>query len=111
VSVLLTCLYTFISFNFCRVFYSLCFFSSDNEDPKKFVATAPIVDAPAIDAPEATAKKAGSHASKRLKKASVASTSLDAPRPITYTDDVSAIYFLLLTSLELLFYCLALGRL
>jgi hypothetical protein len=61
--------------------------------------------------PEASAKKAGSHASKRLKKASAASTSLDVPRTITSTDDVSIIYFLLLTSLELLFSCLALGRL
>jgi hypothetical protein len=105
------------------VFYSFCFFSNDNEDPKKFVATTPIVDAPAIDelpsqeaamvpkSPEAAAKKVGSRASKRLKKALAASTSLDAPRPITSTDDVSAIYFLLLTNLELLFSCLSLGRL
>jgi hypothetical protein len=123
VSVVLNCLYTFISFDLCRVFYSFCFFSSDNEDPKKFVATAPIVDAPAIDeppsqeaavvpkSPDTAAKKAGSRASKRLKKTSAASTSLDAPRPITSTDDVSAMYFLLLASLELLFSCLALGRL
>jgi hypothetical protein len=81
-----------------------CFFSSDNENRKKDVATAPIVDAPAIDeppsqeaavvpkSPEAAAKKAGSRASKHLKKASVASTSLDAPRPITSTDDVSATF-------------------
>jgi hypothetical protein len=82
-----------------------CFFFSDNENPKKYVATAPIVDAPAIDeppsqkaavvpkSPEAAAKKAGSHMSKRLKKASAASTSLDAPLPIISTDDVSAIFF------------------
>jgi hypothetical protein len=89
-----------------------CFFFSDNENPKKYVDTAPIVDAPAIDeSPEAAAKKVGSHASKRLKKASAASTSLNAPRPITSTDDVSAIHFLLLTSFELLFSCLALDRL
>jgi hypothetical protein len=81
-----------------------CFFFSDNEKPKKYVATAPIVDAPVIDeppsqeiavvpkSPEAAAKKAGSRASKRLKKALAASTSLDAPRPITSTDDVSAIF-------------------
>jgi hypothetical protein len=97
------------------VFYSFYFFFSDNEDPKKHAATAPIVDAPVIDeppsqeaavvpkSPKATAKKAGSRASKRLKKASAASTSLDAPRPITSPDDVSSIHFLLLTSFELLF--------
>jgi hypothetical protein len=81
-----------------------CSFCSDNENPKKDVATAPIIDAPVIDeppsqevavvpkSPEAAAKKAGSRASKRLKKASVASTSLDAPRLITSTDDVSATF-------------------
>jgi hypothetical protein len=45
--------------------------------------------------PEAAAKKAGSRAAECLKKASAASTSLDAPRPITSSDDVSAIFFLL----------------
>jgi hypothetical protein len=88
------------------------FLFSDNEDPKKYVATAPTVDAPVIDeppsqeaavvpkSPEAAAKKAGSRASKRLKKASATSTSLDAPRPITSTDDVSAIYFCYLLALN-----------
>jgi hypothetical protein len=61
--------------------------------------------------PKAAAKKAGSRASKRLKKASAVSTSLDAPRPITSADDVSAIHFLLLTSFELLFSCPAFDRL
>jgi hypothetical protein len=82
-----------------------CSFLSDNENPKKDVATAPIVDAPAIDeppsqeaavvpkSPEAAVKKDGPRASKRLKKASVASTSLDAPRPTTSTDDVSVTFF------------------
>jgi hypothetical protein len=81
-----------------------CSFCSDNKNPKKDVAAAPIVDAPATDeppsqeaavvpkSPEAAVKKAGSRASKRLKKASGASTSLDAPRPITATDDVSATF-------------------
>jgi hypothetical protein len=50
--------------------------------------------------PEAAAKKAGSRASKRLKRASMASTCLDAPRPITSTDDVSAIYFYCLLALN-----------
>jgi hypothetical protein len=43
--------------------------------------------------PEAAAKKAGFRTSKRMKKASAASTSLDAPRPVITTDDVSTIYF------------------
>jgi hypothetical protein len=82
-----------------------CFFFSDNEDPKKYAATAPIIDAPIIDeppsqeaavvpkSPEAATKKAGFHASKCLKKASAVSTSLDAPRLVIPTDDISAIYF------------------
>jgi hypothetical protein len=97
-------LYTFLSFNLCKVLLLFCSFCSDNENPKKDVATAPIVDAPAIDeppsqeaavvpkSPEAAAKKTGPRASKRLKKASGVSTSLDAPRPITSTDDVSATF-------------------
>jgi hypothetical protein len=85
--------------------FTFCFFFSDNEDPKKFAATAPVTDAPIVDeppsqeavvvskSPEAATKKAGSRASKRLKKASAASTSFDAPRPVIPTDDVSTIYF------------------
>jgi hypothetical protein len=46
--------------------------------------------------PEAATKKAGFHASKRLKKASAASTSL----PVIPTDDVSAIYFCCLLALN-----------
>jgi hypothetical protein len=105
----------FMYFSFCRLAQSVllfCFFFSDNEDPKKYAATAPIVDAPIIDeppsqeaavvpkSPEAATKKAGSCASKRLKKASAVSTSLNAPRPIISTDDVSAIYFCYLLALN-----------
>jgi hypothetical protein len=50
--------------------------------------------------PEAAAKKTISHASKRLKKASAASTSLDAPRPAIPTDDVSVLYFCCLLALN-----------
>jgi hypothetical protein len=50
--------------------------------------------------PEAATKKASFHASKHLKKASAASTSLDAPRPVIPTDDVSAIYFCCLLALN-----------
>jgi hypothetical protein len=44
----------FIYFSFCRLAQSVllfCLFFSDNEDPKKYAATAPIVDAPVIDEP------------------------------------------------------------
>jgi hypothetical protein len=83
-----------------------CSFCSDNENPKKDATTAPIVDAPAIDeppsqeadvvpkSPEAVVKKAASRASKRLKKASAASTSLDAHRPTSFDDDVSTTFLL-----------------
>jgi hypothetical protein len=60
--------------------------------------------------PEAATKKAGSRASKRLKKASVVSTSLDTPRPVISPDDVSTIYLCYLLAFELLFSCPALGR-
>jgi hypothetical protein len=95
--------YALLSIDLDIVLY-FCFFFSDNEDPKKFAATAPVTDAPIVDEPpsqeavvvpkslEAAAKKAGSRASKRLKKASTASTSLDAPWPVIPTDDVSTIY-------------------
>jgi hypothetical protein len=89
----------------CKV-STLLFLFSDNENPKKDAATAPIVDAPAVDEPpsqevavvpkslEAAVKKAGSRASKCLKKASVASTSLDAHRPMSSADDVSTTFLL-----------------
>jgi hypothetical protein len=76
----------------CLLFCSLF---SDNENPKEDAATAPLVDAPAVDEPpsqeavvvakslEAAVKKAASRASKCLKRAPVASTSLDAHRPVS----------------------------
>jgi hypothetical protein len=111
VTSLLNFSYALLSVDLDRVLY-LCFFFSDNEDPKKFAATAPVTDALVVDeppsqeaavvpkSPEAAAKKAGSHASKCLKKASAASTSLDAPRPVIPTDDVSTIYFCCLLALN-----------
>jgi hypothetical protein len=108
-----------IFFFICSFFLStwteystFCFLFSDEEDPKKFATTAPVTDTPVIDeppsqeaavvpkSPEAAAKKTVSRASKRLKKASAASTSLDAPRPAIPTDDVSALYFCCLLSLN-----------
>jgi hypothetical protein len=92
--------------HFCSLF-------SDNENPNKDAATAPLVDAPAADKPpsqeatvvaklpEAAVKKStSSRASKRLKKALVASTSLNTHRPVGSTNNVSA------TFCVLLFYCL-----
>jgi hypothetical protein len=102
-----------------------CFLFSDNENPKEDAATAPLIDAPAIDespsqeaavvakSPEATVKKVASRASKCLKRAPVASTSLDAHRPMSSADDVSTT-FLLLTLFyccELFFSCLTIDRL
>jgi hypothetical protein len=79
-----------------------CSLFSDNEDPRKDDVAAPLVDAPAADeppsqeaavvtkSPEAAAKKgAPSCASKRLKKALMASTSLDTHQPVSSADDVS----------------------
>jgi hypothetical protein len=91
---------------------TFCFLSSDKADPKKFAATASVTDTPVIEeppsqeaavvpkSPEAAAKITVSRASKHLKKASVASTSLDAPRPAIPTDDVSALYFCCLLALN-----------
>jgi hypothetical protein len=111
VSSLLNFSYALLSVDLDRVLYFLLFFS-DDEDPKKFSATAPATDAPIFDeplsqeaavlpkSPEAAAKKAGSRASKRLKKTSASSTSFDAPRPVTPTDDVSTIYVCCLLALN-----------
>jgi hypothetical protein len=91
----------------CLLFCSFC---SDNENPKD-AAIAPIIDAPAIDkppsqeadvvpkSPEAVVKKAASRASKRLKKASATSTSLDVHRPTSSDDDVSTAFLLAAYSL------------
>jgi hypothetical protein len=64
-------------------------------------ATAAVVDIPAsnepasqeagivVKSPAAPVKKGNSRSSKRLKKAAMASTSLDAHRPVISTDDLS----------------------
>jgi hypothetical protein len=109
----------FLSFNSCKV-SAFCSLFSDNEKPKRDATTASLVDAPAADeppsqeaavvvkSPESTAKKGiSSRASKRLKKAPVASTSLDTHRPVGSTDDVSTFFCgLLFLLLELFFSCL-----
>jgi hypothetical protein len=101
----------------CR---SVC---SDNEKPKGDAAAAAIVNIPTSNEPPsqeagvvvkplaAPVKKGNSRSSKRLKKAAVASTSLDAHRPMVSTNDVSiAPCDLLCLLLELSCSCLSFDR-
>jgi hypothetical protein len=113
----------FFSFGLREVF-AFHFLCSDNENPKKRAATAPSVEATAADEPsfqeaapvvkpkETPAKRVpSSHGSKRLKKATDASTSLDAHRPTTSSDDVTTSPGDLLCSLlELSCSCLPFDR-
>jgi hypothetical protein len=97
----LLCVSFLLTYAKCLLFGSLF---SDTEDPKRDVATASLVNTPATNqppsqeasvvakSPEAPAKKGNSRASKRLKKATVASTSLDTHRPVGSADDVSFAY-------------------
>jgi hypothetical protein len=98
-------------------------FCSDNENPKGDAATAAVIDIPASDeppsqeagavvkSPAAPVKKGNSRPSKHLKKAAVASTSLDAHRPVISTDNVStAPCGLLYLLLELSCSCLPFDR-
>jgi hypothetical protein len=77
------------------------FLRSDNENPKKYAATAPSVEATAADEPslqeaalvakpsKAPVKKVVStRGSKRLKKSTDAGASLDTHRPMSSSDDV-----------------------
>jgi hypothetical protein len=96
----------FLSFDLCKVF-AFCFLCSDNENPKRDTATTSTVDTPASNEPPSQESGAvvqspegNPHASKHLKKAAVASTSLDTHRPVISADDVST------ASCNLLFYCL-----
>jgi hypothetical protein len=82
--------------------FAFGFLSSDHEDPKKDAATAPLLDTLAssevpsqeatmvVRSPEAPVKKGTpARASKRLKKATTAGTTLDTHRPVGSPDDVS----------------------
>jgi hypothetical protein len=107
----------------CQVFafYSFC---SDNENPKKDAVTAPSVEvatadepsfqeaAPVVKSKEAPVKRVSSSGgSKRLKKATDASTSLNAHWPTSSSDDVSTNPGVLLCSLlELSYSCLPFDR-
>jgi hypothetical protein len=104
---------------------TFCSLFSDNENPRRDASTAPLVDAPAADeppsqeaavvakSPEAAVKKGtSSRASKHLKKAPVASTSLDTHRPVGSADDVSTTFCgLLFLLFELFFACFPFYRL
>jgi hypothetical protein len=98
-------------------------FSSDDEDPKRDAATAPLLDtfaatkvpsqeaAMVVKSPEAPAKKGTpARASKRLKKAMIAGASLDTHRPVGSPDDVRTdSYGLLFLLLKFFFLCLLLS--
>jgi hypothetical protein len=113
----------FFSFGLREVF-AFHFLCSDNEDPKKRAATAPSVEAtvpnepsfqeaaPVVKPKETPAKRVPSSCgSNRLKKATDASTSLDAHRPTTSSDNVTSSPVALLCSLpELSCSCLPFGR-
>jgi hypothetical protein len=112
---LLTQIFIFISslsLDSCKVL-TFCSLLSDNDDPKRDAATAPLLDtltvarmpsqedAMVVKSPEAPAKKGTlARASKRLKKAAVVGTSLETHRPVASPDDVS------IASCSRLFYCL-----
>jgi hypothetical protein len=93
--------------------FAFCSLLSDNDDPKRDAATAPLLDtlnvpkapsqedATVVKSPEAPAKKGTpACASKRLKKAAAVGSSLKTHRPVASPDDVS------IASCSRLFYCL-----
>jgi hypothetical protein len=85
--------------------FAFCFLRSDNTNLKRDTATAsnepPSQEAGAVvQSPEAHVKKGNPRASKHLKKAAAASTSLDTHRPVISANDVST------ASCGLFFYCL-----
>jgi hypothetical protein len=102
-----------------NTYLAFCSLSSDDEDPKGDAATASLVDtfaanelpsqeaAVVVKLPDAPVKKGtSSRASKRLKKATTASASLDTHRPAGSPNDVStASCGLLFLLLEFSFSC------
>jgi hypothetical protein len=116
---------TYLLFIFFLLTHAKFFFllfgslSSDDKDPKRDAATAPLLDtlaanearsqeaAMVVKLPEAPVKKGtSSRASKRLTKAMAVSASLDTHRPVGSPDDVStASYGLLFLLLEFYFSC------
>jgi hypothetical protein len=82
--------------------FAFCSLLNDDDDPKRDVAAAPILDtliitkassqkeAVVVKSPEVPPKKSTPvRASKRLKKAVAASTSLEVPRPAASSENVS----------------------
>jgi hypothetical protein len=82
--------------------FAFCSLLSDDDDPKREAAAAPLLETPIINkassqeeamvvkSPKVPPKKSTPvHASKRLKKAVAASTSLEVPRPATSSENVS----------------------
>jgi hypothetical protein len=83
---------------------TFCFLFSDEEDPKRFAATAPATDTPAVDeppsqevdlvvkspkAPRAPVKKVvATRGSKHVKKSTDAGASLETHRSTSSSDDV-----------------------
>jgi hypothetical protein len=103
-------------------FFAFCSLPSDDDDPKRDAATAPLLDtstvaktpsqeaAMVVKSPEAPAKKGTpAHAYKHLKKAVAVGASLDTHRPVASPDDASITsYGRLFLLLELFFSCLPL---
>jgi hypothetical protein len=80
---------------------TFCFLFSDEEDPKRFAATAPITDThvtdeppsqevdPVVKSPKAPVKKViVTRGSKRVKKSTDAGASLETHRSTSSSDDV-----------------------
>jgi hypothetical protein len=93
--------------------FAFCSLLSDDDDPKRDAATAPLLDtwtttkapsqekAVVVKSPEVPPKKSTpSRASKRLKKTVAVGTSLEAHRPPASSDDVS------IASCSRFFHCL-----
>jgi hypothetical protein len=104
VSVLLLFSYAFFFLSTWIEYSTFCFLFSDEEDPKRFAAAAPIIDTPIIDdppaqevdpvvkspkAPRAPVKKVvATPGSKRVKKSTGASASLEAHQSTSSSGDV-----------------------
>jgi hypothetical protein len=82
--------------------FAFCSLLSDDDDPKRDAAAAPLLEtliitkassqeeAVVVKSPEVPPKKSTPiRASKRLKKAVAASTSLEVPRPVASSENVS----------------------
>jgi hypothetical protein len=103
-SVLLLFSYTLFFLLTWTEYSTFCFIFSDEEDPKRFAATAPVTNTPVTDeppsqevdpvvkspkAPKAPVKKViATRGSKRVKKSTDAGASLETHRSTSSSDDV-----------------------